>query len=935
MSNLILHPPSSNTITTHPARRDAAEQTLANIVQQAEKAYAVSDAEALMTWVSFALMTGHLAFPVCVAIAALASLINAVAKAAFDAGLVDVQIYAQKRTSRDAAGLEGIYGVILDIDHAMPDVLAAVEVAGARVPNVYWATPRPGAKLVYAAAGPLTEAAFVETAMRLALHFDHNDPKSWSSHQGQRLPTVLRAQSGGPLLRVTNTAHLANAAPLASDPANVGFPPRVRFALGGDIISPAERHRVRAFLERLGIPAPEDAGAAVYDVCPDCDGHSSKCCYVNVADDGSIRVVCLAGHGGEGKRVWSEATLLELAGDAPQGQRTSFDIVKDLPVTWSAARFIEHTLRGWPAPEQHAVKLIWMAEKARAESPAPEYVADMLGVYARRLRGEGRFGPVHLYFDPRAGVLKYADAAGRTYAMNCTAAGPTTKANAHECAATTAKTLVHESKTGAIVVGWSPLTPSLMNKAVVGQRDALRELGIAVMEKHELPVAHDEESWKIEPKTRIVVARQPFIFPDGVAPVPALEFFLRLFREGRLPLASENDVRLFVAVIAAPLLRYAAPGLLGVWWFVGPPGAGKDYLAEIPSIIWASINPFFGAVKFDISVTDDLEQKRTMASAGDAVYGRAKEAGKRAGFVDLLIRLAGTESLPARQLYAPELTIKNTYTILADSAEDIPDRREISRRTVMISVAEISDDVSKGKVLDEIRAAAPGLLLDLLKRVESQPLSAYTQVAKANTRPIVPVALARLFGAELPEVRGEDLSDIFDAMLDFTLGATGKTEGENERRKAMKRPERESKDAVTLPSYRLAFFIDTLSSQAGYRELFGKYRDKAKALLDRIIRETGYADVRAKKSPFLSVRIGDKDYAFKFVRGNRNFILLPATEYVERLAGVSAAADAEKEDTAIPPTQGPSGPVKCDAEGAVAPQPGGAFNDDDVLERLG
>lgn len=151
MSNLILHPSSSNAVTTHPARRDAAEQTLANIVQQAEKAHAVSDAEALMTWVSFALMTGHLAFPVCVAIAALASLINAVAKAAFDAGLVDVQIYAQKRTSRDAAGLEGIYGVILDIDHAMPDVLAAVEVAGAPMPNVHWATPRPGAKLLYAA----------------------------------------------------------------------------------------------------------------------------------------------------------------------------------------------------------------------------------------------------------------------------------------------------------------------------------------------------------------------------------------------------------------------------------------------------------------------------------------------------------------------------------------------------------------------------------------------------------------------------------------------------------------------------------------------------------------------------------------------------------------------------------------------------------------
>lgn len=933
MSNLILHPDASNGAAhgTTSVRND--ESALSEIVKQAEAALPALGPDVLTTWVSFALMTGHLAFPVCVAIVALADLINAVASAAFRARLVDVQVFLQKRTSRAASGLEGIYGVLLDVDHRVSGALTDVDSAGAPVPAVHWHTPRPGMKLGYVWPTPVSEPVFVETAMRLGLHFDHIDPRSWTTSQGQRLPTVIRRDDGR-LTEVQHTAYLANATPLSGVVSDVPFPGRVRFALGGSLVSPAQRNEIRAFLESIGIPAPEGPGSHRYRACPDCEDHSTECCYVNVADDGAISVVCLAGHGGEGNRTWNEALLLTLATNEPLAHATRFDLLKDLPVTWSAIALIHHMLSAWPSEEQDAVVRVWMAEKARLESPAPEKANEMLGVYLRRLRGEGHFGPVHLYFDARAGGLKYADAAGRTYAINCTAAGPTTKGNAHECGATAAKTLVFDAESGAITVGWAPLTPSLLNKAVVGQRHALGVLGVPVIERHEMPVAFDEEEWSVEPKTKIVIAKIPFRFPEGVEPIPALEFFLRIYREGRLPFATENDVRLFVVAIAAPLLRYAAPGLLGVFWFVGPPGAGKDYLAEIPSIIWASVNAFVTAVKFDISVTDDLEQKRSLASAGDAVYGRAKEAGKRPGFVDLLIRFAGTESLPARQVYAPELTVKNTYTILADSAEDIPDRREISRRTIMISVAEIADSISKGKVLDEIRAAAPGLLLDLLQRVESQPLTAYTQVANANTRPIVPVALARLFGAELPEVRGEDLTDIFDAMLEFVLGATGKVEGESERKKAMKRADRESKDAIMIPSYRLSFFIDTVSAQPGYRELFGKYRDKAKELLNRIVREAGYADVRAHKLPYLTVRIGDTPYAFKFVRNNRNFILIAATEYVDRMAGIAnAAASSSVAPTtaaAIEPASAATTP-----SGSVPAETATEFEDGDVLERIG
>lgn len=198
----------------------------------------------------------------------------------------------------------------------------------------------------------------------------------------------------------------------------------------------------------------------------------------------------------------------------------------------------------------------------------------------------------------------------------------------------------------------------------------------------------------------------------------------------------------------------------------------------------------------------------------------------------------------------------------------------------------------------------------------------------------MPVALARLFGAELAEVRGEDLTDIFDAMLEFVLGATGKIEGENERKKAMKRAERESKDAIMIPSYRLSFFIDTVSAQPGYRELFGKYRDKAKELLNRIVREAGYADVRTHKLPYLTVRIGDSAYAFKFVRNNRNFILLPATEYAHRMAGVANTAASSSVDPTSASSTNPAPAAATTSQGASAEAPT-EFDDGDVLERIG
>jgi len=913
-----------STIVGNPGQQAKTPSTddgaLGAIVQDVIKTFRAPGANDHSTWVSFALMTGHAAFAVSVAVPDVPTLLNALSSATVKAGLLDVQFYLQKRTSRDAAGLELICGVTLDIDKPTVDPLVEVELAGIPIPTAHFLTAG-GYKLLYVFEGPASEPVAAEVGARIGLGLEGIDGASWLTSQAQRLPEVLKTTPTG-VVHVQHAALLSNAVPLAPDPGRLPFPHRLLRALGAFVPSPGDRQLVRDYLQQIGIPVPSSPGSALYDACP-VSQHSNKCCYVNLQDDGAVSVVCLAGHGGTGRCVWKDPELLRLAGGISEAHAPTFDPLKDLPVTWATCEYVGHRLQAWPTELRRAALDVWLMEKARREAPDSKFVDDMIALYKRRVEGDAEFGRVHLHYDLLGHRLAYDDAAGRTYEVNCAKGGPNTQANLHECLTTAATRLTvvkQDDGTVTTKMSWRGDSESLFNKAVMGQRHALRVLGVPAMERHVLPAAFDEESWAIEPRTKVVAARVPFAFPSHVVRVPALPFFLRLHAQGRLPLATANDVRLFAACIAQPLLRFQIPGLLGIYWFLGAPGSGKDYLAELPPLIWSSVNPHVPSVKFDLSVTDDLEQKRSLASAGDAVYGRAKEAGKRAGLVERLIQLGGTDALVARQVYAPEHGIGNTFTIIADSAEDLPERREISRRTVAISVVDISDDVSKGQVREEIRAAAPGLLLDLLLCVESQGVTTYTHAAQANTRPIGPVALARLFGATLPEVRGEDLTDIFEAMRDFALSANGKTLGEIERKKAVAREGKESAEAKAFPSYPLAVLVETVRAQMGGSVLFGK-NETGTSLANRLLRESSYADVRAGKRPFLPVRIGGVDYGFKLVRSNRNFVLVPADEFVRRMAAVQPDAVAVDVTAA-----------------AAAPAPATqtfTFDDSDVLERKG
>ncbi|UQA61440.1 hypothetical protein [Polyangium aurulentum] len=917
------------------------DEALAEIVERREQIYAPSpEASTPRVCMSFGRMHSDVTFPMQVEVPRIAELLNEISDASVAKGLHDVQFWLQQRTSK-AGAPDTIHGAVIDIDAPATDVLGEVERAGMPMPAACFQTLN-GYKLIYALDSAVNAVLIEQIAKRLTLGFEGGDPGSWSVSQGQRLPKCLRTTASGVIL-VDFKAQLANPIPLTSDIASVPFPRRVMRALGGWSPAPADRERIREYLAEMGIPAPESAGHALYAACPVSEEHDSKCCYVNVDDNGAISVTCLGGHGGEGKKYWSEANLLMLAaGDAAAGEAT-FDPFKDLPVTWAARELFEYKLRDWPAPLRHASFEVWVHEKARLEAKAPEALDVMLAVYRHRLMGDREFGPVRPYYSEVEQKLAYDDAAGRRSFVNCKDSGPSTKSNLHECQATAAWTICEEAKKDGSIVHvpeWAPTTSSLMNKSTFGQRAALRVLGVPAITRYDLPVAHVEDGWGVEPRTKVVTATKAFQFPAGVVEIPALEFFLKLFRDGRLPLASENDVRLFVACLAAPLLRDIGRGQLGIWWVIGPPGAGKDYLAEMCAGVWEAVSPRPLRVSFDINVTNDFEMKRSFAAAEGAVYARAKEAGKRLGMIETLIRTAGTNTLTARGMKENERSIPNAFVILADSAEDLPDRREISRRTVMISVADMDDSISKGAVLDEVKKAAPGLLLNLKRLVESKSPEWYLRQTDTGSRLLIPVALTRLLGATLPEVQGQDLSDIFEAMRDFIATPTAKEEGEHERKKAVDRGAKESAEMKTLPSYRISLFIDQMKGIAGYKDLFVTYGDKARSLATRIMRESGYAAVRTGKLPYLAVPIGSTDYAFKLTRSHRNFILVPKAEYDNKVLpgqaggkGGNALPSSTPRSASSPQGAGAEGTASSpDAEQGQKTEPSPlVFNDADLL----
>lgn len=865
------------------------------------------------TTAAFALMSLSGVVVVQLPVSGLADALNEIGTKTVAAGLHDVQFTLQSRTSKSSDGLQEGWGMVLELDRQSADPLTEVADAGLPLPTCYFFTQH-GFRLVWAFGEPVALPVLEELAPRAGLALAGTDPRSWALSQMQRLPTCLKTKDGI-VTTVQFQATQTNSLPAQPSTDAFPFPHRVLRALGSGSCSATERERIYNHLDELGMPVPAPGEHARYSRCPTHEAHSSACCYVNADSHGVVTVHCLAGHDGAGPLHWNEQQLATLAGAVETSETiAAFDPLRDLPITHAGLGFIRHQLRDWSPVERDAAISMLMQEAARRDvrGKAPPDIA--LSVYHIRLSGFGGMGSVSVYYDRLRRGLAFDGNEDRSFLLSGDKSF-NVRSHAHEAMSTAAYSVTFKETDEGLVVaaGWVPEVHSLLNKVSVGYGDALRVAGVADVTQHVFPIAHVHENWEIVPGSRHVRATLVTDKLDAVAEIDALDFFLDLWRRGELPLATENDVRLFLCALASPLLR-GVIGQLGIYWFVGPPGAGKDYLADVLRAAWQEVGPSGGQASFDFNLAGELEMKRTFAMAGDRVYARAKEAGKRTGMVDMLISIAGTDMVSARGICKDDSAIPNSYTIVADSAEDLPDRREISRRTAMINVAYMDDKVSKGQTLKKVRAAAPGLIKNLKSLIEAHPVEWFLQQVDTGSRPLVPVALSRLVGATLPRVEGEDLSDLFEAMHFFVELPAGKQDGQTQLETARKRRTKESRDSLTFPSYRFSFFVDTLRGTPGYRELMERFGNRAKPMVNRIMRESEYSLVRSGVRSYLPVEIGGTNFAFRIEAGGRRFILVPEAKFLaERAAPAAAPAGSEPQasppNVAVSPTSTPDAPT--------------------------
>jgi len=290
----------------------AHDDLLAAIVAGVAARFSRNDGEP-KTFLSFGRMASPFTFPMEVEIRQIANVINAVSDEAVTSRIVDPQVWVQERCSKNKAGLRKAYGCIIDVDGRKASPLSTIEQTGTLTPTACWATPD-GGKFAYAGVSPVAPDQLSECCKRLTLSFEGGDPASWKPSQGQRLPKCLRQTDSGILL-VDFAAHLSNGVPFIADPKAIPFPDRILRALGTTFVTSEERQHVADYLATLGIPVPDSPGDhALYDVCPAGGAkHDARCTYVNRRDDGAIDVICLGGHGGAGRKRWTEADLLVLA----------------------------------------------------------------------------------------------------------------------------------------------------------------------------------------------------------------------------------------------------------------------------------------------------------------------------------------------------------------------------------------------------------------------------------------------------------------------------------------------------------------------------------------------------------------------------------------------------------------------------------------------
>jgi hypothetical protein len=83
-------------------------------------------------------------------------------------------------------------------------------------------------------------------------------------------------------------------------------------------------------------------------------------------------------------------------------------------------------------------------------------------------------------------------------------------------------------------------------------------------------------------------------------------------------------------------------------------------------------------------------------------------------------------------------------------------------------------------------------------------------------------------------------------------------------------------------------FIDTMRTVPGCHEVIDRFGNKSRFMVNRIVRESDYADVRTGKAPYLPVELHGEKYAFR-IEQSRRFILAPEREVLQMGTTTSTA----------------------------------------------
>lgn len=568
-----------------------------------------------------------------------------------------------------------------------------------------------------------------------------------------------------------------------------------------------------------------------------------------------------------------------------------------LPTTWAGVAYLRHhvprLLLGYVDVEM-AIAL-WIGFRAAADRAAweqahpnvePAPIGEYIDFYTKRIFGFDGYGVARVYFDAQRNQMMRLEPDGAHRPILIRGETLSLRSHVHELRSCLCHRLKFDKESGITVIEIVSTMFSLWNKALSGSRRGLALLGVPVVERVDFPAAffHDDVHLADD---GVIELRYVGRLHDANDQLDVVAYFDDLRKRGVLPLDTEEDVRRFIVALALPLIRYVAVGLLGVCWVLGPPGAGKDFMAELAPDLWrAAVMSPTSKSKFDLDGgRDELELKRCLSQAGGAVYGRAKEAAKRGeAFITALIRIGGTDQIASRAMRQDEIEIANTYTLIADSAEDVPDRREIYRRTITIRVRRLDDD-ALGEARAEVMSRAPEIIASLRRLVEAQPSEYFTLQRGTNGRPVGQVAMARLFGVNLEAVVGRNLDEVWDALIDFSksLGSAGEIRIALDKLANDKRVAEDVRNVLAakpsaLAIYRISALMKASTDRLSVHHLFFANFKSASGVVNLIKREHDY-DTEVRKRGYLRVEVGGGAYALRLLRDDRFVLWMGEPDY--------------------------------------------------------